>query len=318
MMILLLILVYLIDALSYSATQIALAYANPVMCMTLRMFLGGALLTTLVRFRYPEQWWMVRTTWYQHRWLWCKIIVIYLYVTYIGFFIGMHWMSSAYVALLYNLTPLIIALFGYFLADQQMNRTKWGALILGFISIIPITVGNHATALYPGYAEISMLFSVCAMAYGWFIVHALMQIGHSPLIINGVGMLGASVLALVTSLLFEGSLHERWPGLQALFDTHQGTQIPGIVFFVTALLCSVVAVELIFYNATAFFMRYYSLVFVSFVGMLTPIMVALLNWKFFQEPLPPLFIPSFILLAISLICFYQQELITVFQHKKQK
>ena len=318
MMIVLLILVYLIDALSYSATQIALVYTKPVMCMTLRMFFGGTLLTTLVRFRYPEQWLLVRTTWYQHRWLWCKIIVMYLYITYIGFFIGMHWMSSAYVALLYNLTPLIIALFGYFLTDQRMNRTKWYALILGFISIIPITVGNHATAVHPGYAEASMLFSVCAMAYGWFIVHALMQIGHSPLIINGIGMLCASTLALITSLLFEGSLRDRWPALQALFDTHHGTQIPGILFFVTALLCSVVAVELIFYNATAFFMRYYSLVFVSFVGMLTPIMVALLNWNFFQEQLPPLFIPSFILLAISLIFFYQQELVTVFQHKKQQ
>lgn len=302
---------YLMDAFGYTATKTALVYAQPLMCMTVRMLLGGTVLGLLTCCMYPAQLGRVQQAWWSHRWLWCKAIVFYSYIVYAGYYVGMRWLPSAHVALCYNVIPFIVAFLGYFLVDQKMTSKKWWGLVIGFIGIMPSIIEDmHVAAFSIQAAELLFLASVVSMAYGWFVVYNLMSLGYSPLVINSIGMLGAGMMALPTSLAIEGLSPERMAAAAELLSSYTASGIPTIVAFMGLIGVSIATTDIVYNNAIAYFMQSYSLVYLSFIGMVTPIMVALLNAVLIHEPLPKYFFLSFIMVAFGFTIFYGEELAT--------
>jgi drug/metabolite transporter (DMT)-like permease len=310
-MIPLILFAYWSDAWGYAATKAALVYAQPIICMALRTIISGMLLLSFVYIKFPQQLTLFYRTGWQQRRLFGSIIFFYIYLCYLTYFVGMNFLSPSTVALLYNLSPFVIALLGYYIIDQGMTRLKWLGLVIGFAGVLPLSLGTVQTpelfSTVPG-AELLVVISLFAGAYGWYVVLTLMRMGYSPLFINGIGMLGAGLLAVPTSFLIEGSLYERWPLLLDLVHRQPEAWIPGFMSLLGYTLVAVITVDIIYYNAIAFCFEHYSLVFVSMMGMITPILVAPMDWVFFGEKLPNYFGLSFVLLMVGLVIFYQEEL----------
>src|SRR3989442_173168 len=82
---------------------------------------------------------------------------------------------------------------------------------IGFLGMIPVTLAHGLQAFgYPTWEEFLILCSVISSAYGWYIVQRLVRdAGYRPSVVNGISMLCGGFLALISSLIWEGGIHER-------------------------------------------------------------------------------------------------------------
>jgi drug/metabolite transporter (DMT)-like permease len=111
--------------------------------------------------------------------------------------------------------------------------------------------------------------------------------------INGIGMVGGGILALITSYgVGEGEtlLVSNW----------------SYCLLLTMLIIIVSNIGL--YNLYGYLLRIYTATFLSFAGFLCPLMAALFGWFFLCEPISVSFLFSLSMVTVGLIIFYYEEL----------
>lgn len=280
------------------------------------MIIAGALLLSYLYFFKREKWRYAHSDLK----LLLLIVVFHIYCAYVFEFWALQYITSSKACLLYNLSPFITALLCYILFNQKLSYQKWAAMIIGFFAMFPILMTHSVqeegifNVGFLSLAEIGLLFAVASSAYGWLLMRELIIDRHySPIMVNGVGMLGGGIAALATALYFEGLQPFIWVAepidrVGQLIFPHLGPILTTICMAFGTMIGLIIVANIIGYNLYGYLLRHYSPTFLSFAGFITPFFASIFGWFFLSEPLTVPFFISLALTAISLYLFYKNEL----------
>ncbi|MGE0010399.1 MAG: DMT family transporter [Candidatus Babeliales bacterium] len=291
MKLLLLLLSYAFIAISFTLAKAVLAYSAPIFFVAFRMILAGAVLLAYCYWRNPYML-AVRKKEYGK---FALIVLMHIYFSYVFDLLALQYMSSFRGAFIYNLSPFITALFSYFYFSEHMTPKKWLGLLIGFVGFVPELLvqapGDSLCCI--SWGEFLMICSVFAAVVGWIVMRMLVKDGYSPLAINGIGMMGGGLLALVTSGVFEA-----W----------NPVPVSDWAQFLKITIAVIITANLIYYNLYGYLLRTYTATFMSFAGFLCPLYAAIFGWYFLGEQVTLTFFFSLFVVVIGLVIFYQEEL----------
>lgn len=307
----LVIIMYLLFASTFTLGKAALAYVPPFLFIGMRMVLGGSLLLLYYRF-VKKQKLSISAADYS---LFVRIIIFHIFCAYTLEFWALEYVTSAKACLLYNLSPFITAIFSYFLFAEKLSYRQLCGLIIGFLGFIPILVAQtplEKIGLHVGFVsiyEIALILSVTASAYGWMMVKNLMHRNYNLIMINGIGMTGGGILALILSLVVEGAFGVRQatttiPQLVDLF----GVAGERLIMLGGYCLSLVIIANIIGYNLYGYLLSRYSATFLSFAGFMTPIFAVLLGWIFLGEQVTWHFFATISMVILGLYLFQDKKL----------
>jgi len=136
--------------------------------------------------------------------------------------------------------------------------------------------------------------------------------GYSPVFINGIGMLGGGLLALVTSFLWEKTPRiygaESLGYLDKILPITVSPEVAGYIMFFWYTLLLIIIGNIIAYNLYGYLLTYYSATFLSFAGFTTPLFAALLGWLLLNEHITWHFFSTIIIVSFGLYLFYKEDL----------
>jgi len=305
----LVIIMYLLFASTFTLGKAALAYVPPFLFIGMRMILGGGLLLAYHRF-IKKQKLLIAAADYS---FFARIIIFHIFLAYTLEFWALEYVTSAKACLLYNLSPFITAVFSYFLFAEKLTLRQLCGLIIGFLGFVPILVAQtplEKIGLHIGFVsiyEIALIFSVTASAYGWMMVKHLLHRNYALVMINGIGMTGGGILALILSFITEGALGIRQvtttlPQLVDLFGV-TGERLIMLSGYCVSL---VIIANIIGYNLYGYLLSRYSATFLSFAGFMTPLFAALLGWIFLGEQVTWHFFATISMVILGLYLFQEK------------
>lgn len=293
---------YFLIASTFTIAKAALSIFQPIFFIGLRMTIAGSLLLGYLYWFKPSSWRLPR----QHRSLFARIILLHIYAAYVLEFIGLQVTSSSKVCFLYNLTPFITALLAYWLLGERLTHRRWWGLIIGFLGAVPLIMQqmpgiwiDHLS--FVSWADCALLGSVVASAYGWIVMKELVAVHHySPIMVNGIGMIGGGLLALITSCMVEG-----FP--PTLILAPDAAWLPTLLeagFYMSAL---IIIGNIIAYNLYGYLLKEYSPTILSYAGFSTPLFAALLGWFFLGEIPTINFYSAFLITGVGMWLFYAPQ-----------
>ncbi len=282
---------------SFTLAKDAVTSTPPLLFIGLRMILAGFLFLTFVKIKYPNAFTIQK----KHYPWFLAISFFHIYLAFCAEFFGIQYLSSAKVCLLFNLSPLITALFSYFFFKERITYKKLIGLLIGFFAFIPLLLESSSLEIsltsfgFISIAEGAVLLAVVAGCIGWILMKKIIhEFNYSYILINGIAMLIGGIGALCTSLMIE-----QWPPIIPLFSSWN---------FLRPLILLIIVGNIICYNLYAHFLQRYSATIIAFFSSLTPLFAALLGWFFLHEEITTTFFITLILVIFGLYIFYQEEL----------
>jgi len=291
----LIIFAYAILAATFTLAKTVLFYAKPFFTIGFRMIVAGFGLLLFQYFfnrreAFPKK---------KDLPLFLKVSLFHIYLAFVLEFWALQEMASSKVSIIYAITPFIAATLAYFLLKERLGVRKIIGMIIGFSSLFPIlmaTNGLEGAELFSiSLREVILLFAVFFASYAWFDIKKLIDRGYQLLSINGFAMFVGGILAMITSIIFEG------------FTPSPIFNFSNFIFW---LLLLIICSNVIFYNLYGYLLRHYSITFLTFVGCLTPIFAAFYGWLFLGEVITWHYLLSLIMVIVALYIFYGAEIKT--------
>lgn len=293
----LIILMYALFSSSFSVGKVLLTYAPPIFLVGIRMILAGSILLAYYLFwlKHPIN---IKQ---KHYGLYLQIILLGIYAAYIFRFFGLKYLTSSKTAFLFNSSPFFTALYSHMVFGDKITKRQWIGLFIGFLGLIPILISSSPIEqewgefFFISWPELSILCAVALHAYSWIVVRKLVRDkAHTPMMVNGITMLGGGLLALVTAPFVENFALIIQPLTQVTF-----WEWLFFIIIVSNVICS---------NLYGHLLKKYSTTFLSFCGFLVPIFAALYGWGLLGEKISWHFYASCIIVFIGLYLFYKDEL----------
>lgn len=291
----LIVFLYALCASTFTICKALLDYVKPFFFIGIRMLIAGGILLAY-------SFWQNRSSFSiakKDRWLFVQIILFHVYFAYILDLWSLQYITSSKSSFLYNLSPFLAALFSYFYFSEKMTMKKWLGLLIGFSGFLPEILLKSSTAplsssFLLSFPELVLLVAVASGVYGWITLRKLVKNGeYSPIVVNGIGMVGGGLLALITSFFVEG-----W-AVNPVMDFWPFAKLTALIILVG---------NILFYNFYGFLLTRYTATFLSFAGFTTPLFAALFGWLFLGEMVNWTFFLSIFVVCIGLYIFYQEEL----------
>jgi drug/metabolite transporter (DMT)-like permease len=311
------IILYVLFASTFTLGKAALLYVPPFLFIGVRMLLGGSLLLGYYRC-IAKQRISVDTKDYS---LFVCIILFHIFCAYTLEYWALNQITSAKACLLYNLSQFITALFSYFLYAERLTYRQLCGLIIGFIGFIPILVAQSQAEQLSWHIgllscyEMALIASVISSAYGWIVMKALINKGYSFILINGIGMIGGGALALILSLLKEGTpTMKEVPVVLPQVVANFGILGERLIMCGAYSIALVIIANIICFNLYGYLLSQYSATFLSFAGFMTPLFAALLGWLFLNEQVTWHFFATIGIVVFGLYLFHEKKPI-VFEEK---
>jgi len=266
---------------------------TPFFLTGIRMIFGGGILLAY-QYLSPHAYFKFRR---KHIWLYAQIMFFSIYLSYVFRFWALNAMPSSKLGFLFNLSPFFAAFYSYIFFNEKISRMQWLGLFIGFVGFFPILYyRSMEEAAFAELARISLpeLAAIAAVglhSYGWIVMRKLVKFKrYDPAMVNGLSMLAGGVLAMATSLWFEGWLPVKNPQ-----------------FFASWLAVSILVSNVLYHNMYAYLLKKYTATFMSFAGFSTSLFCALYGWAFLNERITWHFWVSAILVLTGLYIFYRHE-----------
>lgn len=242
----------------------------------------------------------------RHQVYYHKATIFFLWLYGITLFIGDAFRFTAMVtipaansALISATGPFFTAISAHFLLKEYLTIRKVLALIIGFLSIIPLILTNITAAsasdlttnqILFGYG--ASLFSVLGFVASAYALKILTtHLKYPPLTASAFGTIIGGVVGITVSWVYEvwnplpvTTMHQAFPFLLLLFVGH----------------------NIIGYPVFAYLINKYPVTLVSFGQLTLPLFTALLRYFIFGDPIPVVFIISLLLLSGSFYIFYTE------------
>ncbi len=261
------------------------------------MIVAGGLLLAFYTWRYKK----LPKIRPEDRVVFIQVILFHIYFAYILDMWSLQYITSFKSSFFFNLAPFITAIFSYFFFNERMTIKKWLGLSISFLGFIPELIQRIPAeemvggVFFLAWPDIAMIGAVTSACYGWIIMRQVVKgQGDSPFMVNGIGMLGGGLLALLTSYVMEGY----W----------QISPVNNIGAFLALTALIIIVVNIIFYNFYGFLLREYTATFLSFAGFMCPLFAALFGVIFLGEQVTWHFFFSSLIVLCGLYIFYQEEL----------
>ncbi len=281
-------------------------YTDPFFLVGYRMTLAGSLLLGYVWYRQRASFKMS----YADLGLFAQVVLFHVYITYLFEFCSQKYLDPAKVALLFNLTPFITAGLSYVMYRQKQSWKKMLGLVIGFVGFLPILLENAPTEgswQIISLPEITLFIAVLSAAYAWLVVEKLViQKQYSALMVNGVGMLGGGLMALITSWVaghYRTALN--LSDMVRSWDPWPFEHFGALTLWVLLL---ILFSNLIYYNVYAWLMHRYSPTFLSFAGLTVPLFAAGWEWLIFGTVVTGPFWASLLIVSGGLAIYYYEEM----------
>lgn len=313
-----LIVLNMLFATTFTLAKAVLAYVQPIFFIGVRMTLAGSLLLVLQHFF--SKWTQILR---KDIFLFLAIVLFHIYIPFVFEFWSLQYISSSKTALLYSLTPFIMALLSYAIAGEAFTKRKWVGFMVGVAGLLPIllTQGGAEKGIthifFLSSAEVVLLIGICSSAVGWLLVQKLVRKNYSAIQVNGIGMLGGGFLALATSFVTENNPFSIQVPQQSsalagkleyfLTDYFSVSHVHILLFGVYLLLLIFIA-NIVCYNLYGSMLRRYSATLLSLSGLMIPGFAALFGEIFLGEHIPWQFVLSTAIVCVGLVIFYQEDL----------
>lgn len=288
-------------ALTFPIGKLALRYAGVLTLIGVRMTLAGSLMLfyhyffVRVRRSVPSKDWL----------LFAQTTLFYVYLAFVPEFWALKSISSLKSNMLWSSLPFISALFGFYLCNERLTRSKWAGVLIGVCGMMPVIfVMEPQEALWGNFFHITvadclMTVAVVSTAYGLFLVKMLMQKGYSLIFINGFTMLSGGLMCLATRLFYgitEQHAFQFWP----LF---------GYILLLIAVS------NFAGYAIYGYLLRFYSITFLSLAGFLCPLFGAVFGKLILNEHFHYQYVIAFSCVVAGLILFAYDDLIVLSKGK---
>jgi drug/metabolite transporter (DMT)-like permease len=213
-------------------------------------------------------------------------------------FTGMVAIPAANAALVSSTGPFVTAFSSHFLLNERLTIKKIAALILGFLSVIPLIISNLSfipagkTSEEIAFGYMAAFISVLGFVGSAYSLKVLTSRFKFPaLFAAGVGTIIGGVVGITVSLLCETwnplpitSLHEAFPYLMMLFIGH----------------------NIIGYSIFSYLISKYPVSLVSLGQLTLPLFTALIRYAFFGDTIPWVFCVSLVVLSCAFYIFYTE------------
>jgi drug/metabolite transporter (DMT)-like permease len=304
---LLVLLLYFFFGSTFTLGKAVLTYISPILFIGIRMVAAGLLLTGFQYFFQKQHW---RFEWRDAGSIF-NLSLFLIFIPFVGEFWALQYVTGAKACLLYNLSPFITALFAYMLLKERLTKRQWLGLIVGFFGFIPILLNHGSTEILTWHigflsgSELLLLVAVTSACYGWIIMrHLVVTRSYSPLTVNGISMLIAGVMALISSWLVESAPRVLLVSHPPFFSPLAFTLCMIALYTIVLILIA----NVVCFNLYGILLRQYSPTFISFAGFTTPIFAAFFDLLFFNERVPGAFYITLSFVFVGLWLFYQDEL----------
>lgn len=306
---LLIILLYMLMASTFTLGKAALVYIPPIIFVGIRMMVAGVLLLAYQYFFNYKQW---RFQWRDAA-AFAAVGFFLMFLSFVAEFWAMQYVTAAKACLLYNASPFITALFAYWLLHERLTGKQILGLVIGFLGFIPVLMSQIPTEVITRHIgflstpELALIVAVVTASYGWICVKQLVAQRHySPIMINGVSMLFGGILSFLFALFVEPAPWLRVATEPAWGFTPWGYALWAVIGY-TALL--ILIANVIGFNLNSWLLKHYSATFISFVGFTTPLFTAFFDWIYFGQVVSWSFWLTIGIVGIGIYIFYQDELI---------
>ena len=293
----------LLDAI-FAATFIlggkATSFVPPLFYVGLRMIISGTLLLAYLACFTKEKLTIAK----KHVGWFLGIIVFHIYFAFVLEYICYDYLPASYVALVYNISPFITALFAYLCLSERITKKQWLGILIGVGAMLPFALlqGAPTTAriqvglLGSILAQFTAIMSVVATCGGWvFFKKVTVDLKYSCLFANGVGMIFGGILSYISSLCIETQ-----PTLSTVLNP----------YFLILLGLSILIGNVIVYNMYGLLLKRYSTTLMSLSSCTIPLFAALYDWAWLGTPIGPLFIVTALITSVGIYIFYKDELRT--------
>ena len=290
-MILVLVL-YAILAATFTIGKTLLFFVPPLFLIGMRMVFSGVILLTGYYLFSKNKVKISISDWF----MLCLISLIHIFIPYATEYIAMKSIAPSCAALMYNLSPFFSALFSYFYFSETMTKTKWfGAAIsfAGLIYFVKPSMSGCCDMSECNSSYLLMLVGVATSSLAWVVIRLFVKNkNYSIFLINGIAMLLGGIQSFIASKIFSEQVLFPWPALSKF-----------IILFLT-----IVIISNLFYNFYGYLLKKYTATFLSFMGVATPLIVALYDWIFLGIQIHTDFFVTLILISIGVYIFYKEEL----------
>jgi len=282
----------------FAIGKMTVAYTSPLFLTSTRMILAGFLLTSFIFFKKNISLKVSKKQLFAI----LLLAVLTMYLTNVLELWGLQYLSTAKTCFIYSLTPFFAAFFSYLHFKEKMTKKKWLGMCIGFLGIVPAIYFQSGSSSISGKAtifsmpEISILLATMFSVYGWILLRLLVKnSSFSPLVANGISMLIGGFLALIHSYFID-----TWAPLP-INTGYVGNFIRGtlLMTFVSNIVC---------YNLYGYLLKKYTATFLSFFGLLSPILASFTGWVFLGERPSLIIMGSTIVIGCGLWIVYKEEL----------
>lgn len=274
----------------FTLQKMTLLHSEKFFLVGSRMFLAGIVLTIYVYVTEKQN----KNIKKEHVKLLIYLTISNIYLTNIFEIYGLNFIQSSKACLLYSLSPFLSAIFGLYTMRETIGKNKIIGLCFGFFGILLSTTKiAQQNLLLLNFAELSILCAVCTSVYGWFVLKNLIELNYSPVLLNGISMLFGGVLLLIHSYVSG----ETWNPLP----------VSNYLIFarLTAITC--IISNIICYNLFGLLLKKFTVTFMNFTGLLTPIFASFLGYFYLQEEITITYMISVCFLLTGMLVFYKEE-----------
>ncbi|MCA9864737.1 MAG: DMT family transporter [Thermomicrobiales bacterium] len=249
----------------YSAGKIGVAYASPMTLLVVRYAIVLLLLAPLLLWKRPPLP-ATRAQWVHLAAVGVLIQGCYFALVYVALSSNI---SSAAVAMIVSLQPILVALAAPQLAGEEVSRQTWLGLGLGLLGAVLVILARsrvEAVSTIGVAAAVAALACITAGA----MYEKRYGVGHHPVTANVVQYAAGLGVALPFALLRE-DLHVEW-----------------VTPLVLALAYLIVCNSLIAMTLLLLMIRHGEVSRVSALFFLVPPLAAVIGWLVLDEAMPPL------------------------------
>ena len=297
---LLIITLYAIIALTFTISKVAVASADPLFLVAVRMIASGILLLAIRYFTcvYTAQTYYMRDITYRDIRDFFMVSFFHIYAAFVLEFWALQYVSSIKANFTYALTPFIAMLFSYLLYGSKITFKQLIGVCTACLGMIPLLVcssdiffsTDHCYSFT--WADVSLLGAVISSTYAWFVIRTLVERGYVLVTINGIAMLLGGLGVALTWIF------TRDPYVFPIYDMS--------TFFITVIALIILS-NIVIYNLYGWLMTQYSINFLTFAGFLSPLFGSFLGILFLGERVSWYHGFALTTLIIGLYIFYRDE-----------
>ncbi|GAB4226132.1 MAG: DMT family transporter [Chlamydiales bacterium] len=288
-------LTYFFLASVFTVGKLTLQYTSPYFLTGTRFLLAGGVLLFLQV--------LLGRSLYIPRKLWKSLFVVAFFGVFLTNaleFWGLQYLPAAKTSLIYCLSPFASIILSFFILQEKLTFRKLIGLCIGMLGYIIIITPNTTSEDYLisyeliSMAELAVTCAAVSCILGWvYMKKIVVKEKFSIILSNAATFILAGSLSLALSYFVED-----WDPIP----------VWDLSVFLAGMAYIAFIHNILGFNLYAYCLKKLSVTFMSFAGVVNPLLTALIGWIVLGEGVGAYFFLSIGLILCGLFLFYREEI----------